>query len=138
MGYWGSAPWDNDYSADWFSGVMEKTEIGTALEDSLNKPVDDFTRDEIRGAVMLFILLGRTFVYDGDMYEEHLNLCIEKNRELMKHWSEGGWDGDPEIAKWLVNELAILERRRNNIGVAPSNRPPIPQELKDWWANWID
>jgi|GEM_PF-558690 len=138
MGYWGNAPWDNDQSADWFDGVFKQTKIDEVIGTALSKPVDYDTCDEIRGAIALFILLGHVYIYNIDTLDDHLELCISKNLELKKYWSEGGWDNDPEIGQGLDFELAVLERRRDSVGVPNSERPEISPELKEWWSNWID
>lgn len=138
MGYWGNAPWDNDYAADWFGAVVDETKIGDVIDRTLSKSVDCFNCDEIRGAISLFILMGRVYVYDIYKLGDHLERCILKNLELKKFWSEGGWDGDPEVGQWLDFELAVLQRRANNVGVPEKERPAITSEMKDWWAKWID
>ncbi len=138
MGYWGSAPWDNDQSADWFDEVFDKTKIDQVINKSLIKEVDDDTCDEIRGAIALFILLGHVYNYNIETLDDHLDKCITKNLELKKYWSEGGWDSDPEFGQSLDFELAVLQRRKNNVGVQEQEIPAVAQDLKDWWTKWID
>lgn len=138
MGYWGYEVWENDSSADWFSAVFKQTKIDQVIASSLSKEVDDFTRDEIRGAISLFILLGRAYVYNIGTLDEHHQLCIQKAKKLKDHWNEGGWDSDPDIGKSLDFELAVLQRRLDNIGVPREKRPSAPQELKEWWVKWMD
>lgn len=138
MGHWGNAPWDNDQSADWFDTVFKQTKIDEVISTALSKPVEYDTCDEIRGAIALFILLGHNYIYNIDSIDDHLELSISKNIELKKYWSEGGWDNDPEIGQALDFELAVLERRRDSVGVPDTERPEISPELKEWWSNWID
>ena len=97
-------------------------------------PVDESNRDEMRAAIMLFISLGRVYVYDADKYEEHLELALLKARELLKHWIEGGWDNDQHIGENISHEIKILEMRK--LGEAAYREPP-EEELRSYWLRWM-
>lgn len=125
MGYWGDESWENDSSADWFSNVFKQTKLDQVIASSLSKEVDDFTRDEIRGAISLFIMLGRVYVYNSGTLNEQHQLCIQKAKELKDHWQEGGWDGDPDIGKSRDFELELLQRSLDNIGVSREKEHPL-------------
>lgn len=134
MGYWGNAPWDNDYAADWCADVFDKTRLHEEIAACLARKVDESNRDEMRAAIMLFISLGRVYVYDADKYEEHLELALLKARELLKHWIEGGWDNDQHIGENISHEIKILEMRK--LGEAAHREPPA-EELRSYWLRWM-
>ena len=107
------------------------------MSATLSQDVKEDNRDDIRAAISLFIFLGRTYVYDIEVIDEHLDLAIDKAKELIEHWSDGGWDGDEEFGEYLKYELEILEYRKRNTGVSEDAREPIRKELLNYWATWL-
>lgn len=134
MGYWGKAPWDNDCAADWFADVFSKTRLHEEIAACLARRVDESNRDEMRAAIMMFISLGRNYVYDSKTYDEHLDLALLKARELLKHWIEGGWDNDQHIGENISHEIKILEMRKHK--KAEHQEPPA-EDLVHYWKKWM-
>lgn len=138
MGYWGSAPWENDYAACWFDNLFQETGLLSRVEKTLQLEIDENTKDEIWGAIMLFISLGRMNVYSVDLLPAHLELCLKKNRQLREHWISEDGEMTAEVVAWLDFEFRLLERRHKQLIDPVARLEPVPDDIKEWWSNWID
>ena len=134
MTYWGDSPWDNDCAADWCTDVFGKTKLHEEIGACLEQELTEESRDEIRAAIMMFILLGRVYVYDTETYSRHATLALKQARELLKHWLEGGWDNDSEIGESISHEIKILERRMKS---TPEYIDQPEEELVAYWSRWM-
>lgn len=124
MGYWGTAPWDNDDAADWYISVISQTKLPDLIERTLRAdPVKQ--ADQIRAAASLLVLLGRAYTYD-DKFEEHLNLAIEALDLIKPRYKD-----DPKFEYWIDREKKILQRRLDCSEAPPST------DLEKWWSQWI-
>lgn len=124
MGYWGTAPWDNDDAADWFVSAMSQTKLPDLIERTLRAdPVKH--ADQIRAAAALLVLLGRAYTYD-ERFEEHLNLAIEALDLIKPRYKD-----DPEFAYWIEREMKVLQRRLE------CSDKPLSTDLVKWWSRWI-
>lgn len=112
MGAWGVEPWDNDGAADWFSGFFEGINVDSRIADALETD-DDY--DQIRAAGYLLAVLGRPYVWPGDLerLDDHLERAIELLTQMIAPDSEfrEEWDDDPEVIDAVRAELAELEAR---------------------------
>ena len=73
MGAWGKAPWENDKADDWFSGVMDRSELPLAVEETLKRDVNQH-HEEVRAAAYILVALGRVFIWPVDRLDAHLKL----------------------------------------------------------------
>lgn len=117
MGVWGSAPWDSDTAADWFSEFFEGVDVAQRIGDALQYD-DDY--DKIRAACYLLATLGRTYVWPGDL--DRLDELLEQGIELLTEMLEPDseflelWEDEPEVIEAVRAELAELEDRLNGDG----------------------
>ncbi|HMW89569.1 MAG TPA: hypothetical protein PLY72_18635 [Candidatus Obscuribacter sp.] len=132
MGDWGARPWDNDEGADWFLLFNESSNFDQIIGQTIAEPFDGCNRDTLRAAICTFILLGRVYVYPPGSYFAHLDLCIERLKELKQAWFDGEWDGDSEIGKDIDFSLQYLERRKACIGKKAEEMPHLSEELLRW------
>ena len=109
MGAWGKKPWDNDIAADWFGNMMDATGLAEYVEKTLRQELDQddpgFAADEIRAAVAVLMLLGRIYVWPGDVLENHLKLAISRMEEILP------LDNSIGIQKELREEVSVLKAR---------------------------
>jgi hypothetical protein len=109
MGTWNNKPYDNDGAADWFAGLMDKSQLREHWLQSLkNCDLDD--RPEIaRAAVWVFIQLGHVYVWPIENYDHDLKLAtstaeaLRNNEELTE--AEG-------MSEALENEYQELLARK--------------------------
>lgn len=112
MGAWGNKPWDNDAAADWFAGTFAGIDLDARVEDAFADP-DDF--DAVRAACYLLAVLGRTYVWPGDI--ERLDSHLERGITLLAEMLEPGSelrelsDDDPELLAEVRSEIAELAAR---------------------------
>ncbi|WP_334123396.1 MULTISPECIES: hypothetical protein [Glutamicibacter] len=112
MGTWGTNPWDSDDAADWFAeffdGIDVDARITAAFEDE-----DEY--DQIRAACYLLNVLGRVYVWPGDL--STLDSLLERGIELLTAMLEEDsefrelWDDDEEVLATVEQELADLKER---------------------------
>ncbi len=112
MGVWGSKPWDSDGAADWFSEVFEGIDIDARIDAAFEYD-DDY--DQVRAAAYLLAVLGRVYVWPGDLerLDEHLERGIELLSEMIAPDSDFRdlWEDDPEVIEAVRGEIAELEAR---------------------------
>jgi len=112
MGAWGSNPWDSDGAADWFSEFFEGIDVDARIDAAFEYD-DDY--DQIRAACYLLAVLGRAYVWPGDL--ERLDDHLERGIELLSEMVEPDSDfrelceDDPEIIEAVRGEIAELEAR---------------------------
>lgn len=114
MGAWGSAPWDTDGAADWFAEFFEGIDADARISEAFEAD-DDY--DRIRAAGYLLAVLGRGYIWPGDL--ERLDALLERGIELLSEMLEPDsefrelWEDDPEVLAAVRAELAVLEERLN-------------------------
>lgn len=114
MGAWGSAPWDTDGAADWFAEFFEGIDADARISEAFEAD-DDY--DRIRAAGYLLAVLGRGYIWPGDL--ERLDALLERGIELFSEMLEPDsefrelWEDDPEVLAAVRAELAVLEERLN-------------------------
>ena len=114
MGAWGSAPWDTDGAADWFAEFFEGIDADARISEAFEAD-DDY--DRIRAAGYLLAVLGRGYIWPGDL--ERLDALLERGIELLSEMLEPDsefrelWEDDPEVLAAVRAELAVLEARLN-------------------------
>ena len=112
MGAWGSAPWDTDGAADWFTEVFAGIDIDAHVDEAFQYD-DDY--DKIRAAGYLLAVLGRSMVWPGDL--ERLDDHLEQGIELLTEMVEPGsdfrelWEDDADVIAAVRAEIAELEAR---------------------------
>lgn len=106
MGAWGMAPWENDSAADWFGDVMAKSGLPLMVEAALVLDPNEY-HEEIRAAAYVLLSLGRVYVWPVEKLDQHLQLAIQKLREVaaMEIYTEAGF------APAIEQEIAELESR---------------------------
>ncbi len=112
MGAWGSNPWDSDGAADWFgeffAGINVDARVDAAFEYD-----DDY--DKIRAACYLLAVLGRGYIWPGDLerLDDHLERGIELLSEMLEEDSDFRelCEDDPEMIEAVRGEIAALEAR---------------------------
>lgn len=122
MGAWGVEPWDNDSAADWFNAFFVGIDVDKRMEEALRLgPDDEF--DELRAACYLLEVLGRIYVWPGDIsrLDEYLRTGIRLLSEAIDPKTEWGeyfldwWNNDPEMIASVKRQIqgltARLERR---------------------------
>jgi hypothetical protein len=99
MGTWGSAAWENDAAADWFSDLFAQTGLASRIEETLKGDVEDEAQ-EMRAAASVLIALGHDFVWPLDDLDRHLTLAISRLEEIKKleEFEDQTEDIDKEIA----------------------------------------
>lgn len=111
MGTWGHQPWDNDGAADWFTSLFDGIDIDGHIDRAF--ATDD--GDEIRAAGYILTVLGRPYIWPGDLerLDGHLERGIELLTEFLDEDSEFRelWEDDPEALAAVRAELAALEAR---------------------------
>ena len=109
MGAWGTEPYDNDGSADWFGDTMAKTKLPKRIGDTLKKK--DPYYDNWRAAAYLLQQIGHVYVYDINVLEEHLALAVVRMNEILtdKEWI-ADWKDSAKIKRALKKQIKELER----------------------------
>jgi hypothetical protein len=100
MGAWGHEPWDNDSAADWFKTFFEGIDVDARIDAALQ--FDEDNSDEVRAAAYVLQVLGRVYVWPGDINElgKRLDRAIsllekmvdpadEVGEEMIELWGEG-------------------------------------------------
>lgn len=115
MGAWGTAPWDNDAAADWFSGFFEGVDVDARIAAALETD-DDY--DQIRAACYLLQVLGRSYVWPGDLTAlgQHLRRGIDLLGRMLDPDDDDMdflelWDGNPEVVAAVQDQVAELRAR---------------------------
>jgi hypothetical protein len=116
MGDWGHAPYDNDYAADWYGVLFEKTRLAEYVEAALMQDPAS-APDDVRAAAFVLVQLGRVYIWPGNDLVRHLQLAIQKLeaiRELDDFREVDGYVAaiDDEIATLR----ARLQSMRDNSG----------------------
>ena len=112
MGAWGTSPWDSDDAADWFSDFFEGIDVDARIEAALE---DDDEYGQIRAACYMLTVLGRTYIWPGDL--EALDELLERGIQLLTSMLEPEsefrelWEDDEEVLESVANELAGLKER---------------------------
>jgi hypothetical protein len=109
MSTWGREPWESDAAADWFSHLMETTDLPLHIDAALNLAPLEYP-EEIRAAAFVLSVFGRNFVYPTDQLDGHLKLAIQKLREIK---SLPQFASQPEILRTIDGEIAKLEAKRS-------------------------
>jgi hypothetical protein len=74
MGAWGIEAWESDGAADWFRSFFDGIDVNARIEETFSD-LDD-TEQQVRAACYLLAVLGRVYVWPGD---------LEQLRELLDH-----------------------------------------------------
>jgi hypothetical protein len=123
MGDWGYAPWDNDYAADWYGVLMERTRLREFWLDGIERNPED-NDYVVRAAAALFLMLGRIYIWPVENYDDDLEKTIaalsrvaelEDVKEL------------PELVNSIEQELVELKSRRKE------HRLSSASQQKPWW-----
>lgn len=116
MGTWGTSPWDSDDAADWFSEFFDGVDVDARIASALEYD-DDY--GQIRAACYMLTMIGRTYVWPGDLenLEMLLDLGIQRLQDMLDEDSEFRelWEDDEEVIEAVTNELASLKDRRSEI-----------------------
>ncbi len=127
MGAWEMSPWDNDKAADWFGDLFDEIPLARKVEETLKLEAEAH-HEEIRAATAMLIMLGRVYIWPIDDFERHVELALERMRELRDVYREHGDD-------WLEaidSEIAVLEARLTADRDAPA--APQPTTWKRFWG----
>lgn len=112
MGAWGSNPWDSDGAADWFGEFFAGIDVDARIDAAFEYD-DDY--DQIRAACYLLAVLGRGYIWPGDLerLDGHLERGIEMLSEMVEEDSDYRelCDDDPETIEAVRGELALLKAR---------------------------
>jgi hypothetical protein len=112
MGAWGSKPWDSDGAADWFRSFFEGIDVDARI-DAAFATDDDY--DQIRAASYLLAVLGRSYVWPGDLdrLDDHLQRGIDLLTQMVEPESDFRdlYDDDLEVVAAVRAEIAALEAR---------------------------
>ncbi len=106
MGSWGVGPTENDDAADLAFDLREKT-IYEVVEEGLNS--DDV--HEQRFGAWLVARLGYPQLYDIQQVRVHVDLALDKMRELLenKNWI-GCWENEKKIREAIQKQIDELTR----------------------------
>ncbi len=128
MGAWGMSPWENDGAADWFGDLLEELPLAQRVEAALKLEASEH-HEEIRAAVALLIMLGRTYIWPVGDLDRHLRLAIARLEELRPLYEELGGQDWTEA---LDGEIAVLRARlANDPGLPPAAQPA---SWKNFWG----
>lgn len=128
MGTWNHLPWDSDDAADWFAGLMDKTNFAKAVERGLKLDPEEHP-NEVRAAASMLIALGRVYVWPIDRLDSDLKSAIAALKKVRKSWA---CEENKELGRMLDIEIEILRGRLK--------RPPTPPKGKatiDLWRSWM-
>jgi len=112
MGAWGTSPWDSDDAADWFADFFDGVDVDARVAAAFD---DEDEHEQIRAACYMLNVLGRTYVWPGDL--ETLDSLLERGIELLTAMLEEDsefrelWEDDEEVLGAVENELAGLKER---------------------------
>ncbi|MFK4791221.1 hypothetical protein [Microbacterium sp. ZW T5_56] len=112
MGTWGSKPWDSDGASDWFSSFFDGIDVDARIEAAFATD-DDY--DQIRAASYLLAVLGRSYIWPGDL--DRLDAHLERGIALLTQMVEPEsdfrdlYDDDLRVVAAVRAEIAELEAR---------------------------
>ncbi|WP_433676166.1 hypothetical protein [Microbacterium gorillae] len=112
MGVWGTKPWDSDEASDWFSSFFDGIDVDDRIAAAFATD-DDY--DQIRAASYLLAVLGRSYIWPGDL--DRLDALLERGIELLTRMVEPGsdfrdlYDDDLQVVAAVRAEIAELEAR---------------------------
>lgn len=118
MGVWGVGPWDNDAAADWFNAFFAGIDVGKRIEEALQLGYND-EFDELRAACYILEVLGRTYVWPGEInrLDGYLKTGINLLSEAIDPRTEWGkyflnwWNNDPEMIASVKKQIQALTAR---------------------------
>jgi hypothetical protein len=119
MGAWGTRPYDNDTAADWFAGATAG--MVSEITNLLQKPISDQYYDEYRAAAWILTKIGRNYVYDSLLLDNHLAGIHERLKTMRRDtgWI-ATWRNPTEIQADLDDLIQQVERvcKWNNVAVS--------------------
>jgi hypothetical protein len=117
MGTWGTNPWDSDDAADWFADALKGLKLDKKLDRALAGPEDD-NYDAIRAAGYLLQVLGRAYIWPGDLdrLDEHIGKAIKLLETMIDPEAQDEdmeflelWDNDPDIISSVNGQIDALK-----------------------------
>lgn len=107
MGAWSVHPIGNDTAADWNYGPGR--DIAKWVEEGL----EDKNPDVIRAAAFLLERTALTYLYDIRYLDLHLDLAIEKLKQLLDDSSWiAQWNDEQEIKDSIRQQISNLQELR--------------------------
>jgi hypothetical protein len=110
MGTWGTAPWDNDYAADWFGDALIEIGLAQRVAQTLQGGFEAADAEEVRAAAAVLLLLGHVYVWPIEELEAHLELAVARLNEAPDFF-----DGDETALAALRAERDVLALRLQNL-----------------------
>lgn len=128
---WALAPWDNDEAADWYGDLMGETKLRQAWLKGISEDPSG-SPEVVRAAGVLFVMLGRVYVWPIDSFDQDLELAITA---MSKVADCAEFQEAPELKSLITTEIEELKSRRRKPDEPKSNAPPAAQ-TKPWWRFW--
>ena len=107
MGDWGVAAWENDYAADWYGTLFQKTQLAAHVEEALNRDPES-EPDVVRAAAFVLAQLGRVYIWPDDELNRHLKLAIQQLETIREQEETREVEG---LAAAIDHEIATLRSR---------------------------
>ncbi|MDG1331776.1 MAG: DUF4259 domain-containing protein [Crocinitomicaceae bacterium] len=104
---WGSKPWDNDKAADWFSKLMETTDLPAEVRSVL-KSRNEEKSEVLRAAVFCVLQFGRVYVWPINDLNKDLQHAIAALEKILE---DEDYCYSQKVISEINEELSELKRR---------------------------
>lgn len=121
MGAWDVQPWDNDEAADWFGDFFAGVNFDERLDAVFDDSNVDYETDQVRAACYILQVLGRIYVWQGDVNRlgshldrgiRHLQRMVDPADEICQELQEM-WGDDSEVFDSIKAQISELQARRS-------------------------
>lgn len=117
MGAWGVDPWESDAAADWFRHFFDDVDVNARVRTAFLRGASE----EIRAACFLLSVLGRVFIWAGDLddLKDLLDEGLFSLRAMIDPadplYEADQWTEPEEFMQAVHGQLKELEARRAGI-----------------------
>lgn len=133
------APWVHPKSKAWFKVLFRRTNLTMALQDELNRPIEQLDIHIVRMALAMAVMFGKPEIWPEED-RQILKLIVNKAREFARTPPQSVTGKPVSVAEHqahskLVKELTAeveLVRRRLGISVLKT-KASIPPSWQRFW-----